>query len=146
MEFSQFNLAGGSEFGREMALTDSSSIASAGGLDTPIAKIPTAVAPDNSHRRAVEISWRWYTSPGATNVQVPLIDCVSAKKITVVELVIEARIIYLLGSFSSQLCESLLNTKAWAVTRAARAAGAMVAGSIAGTIVLYEHLYEPLGT
>lgn len=137
-------LAGGSEFGGQMAAPDRRSIELAGGPDAPIAIIPTAAAPDNNHRRAGENGRRWFTSLGATNVQVvPLLDRNSAADTTVVESVSEARLIYLLGGFPGYLCESLRDTPAWEAMRTACAAGAVLAGSSAGAMVLCQHLNDP---
>ena len=146
MDLGHITLEGGSEFGGQMAAPDLRSIELAGGLDAPIAIIPTAAAPDNNHRRAGENGRRWFTSLGATNVQVvPLLDRDSAEDATVVEMVTEARLIYLLGGFPGHLCESLRNTSAWAAMRAAWAGGAVLAGSSAGAMVLCEHLNDPRG-
>ena len=129
-----------------MELPDRRCIELAGGTDAPIAIIPTAAAPDNNHARAGENGRRWFTSLGATNVQVvPLLDRDSASDVTVVNTVAEARLIYLLGGFPGYLCESLRNTPAWTAIRAAWAGGAVLAGSSAGAMVLCEHLYDPRG-
>jgi cyanophycinase len=144
VDYGHIVLEGGAEFGGQMAAPDRHSIKLAGGLDAPIAIIPTAAAPDDNHRRAGENGRRWFTSLGATNVQVvPLIDRDSAANATVVEMVAEARLIYLLGGFPGYLCESLRNTPAWTAIRAAWASGAVLAGSSAGAMVLCEHLYDP---
>ena len=139
-------LAGGSEFGGQMAAPDRCSIDLAGGLDAPIAIIPTAAAPDNNHRRAGDNGRRWFTSLGATNVEVvPLIDRDTAADQKVVEKIREASLIYLLGGFPGYLCETLRDTPAWTAMLAARAAGAVLAGSSAGAMVLCEHLNDPRG-
>ena len=139
-------LAGGSEFGGHMAVPDRLSIELAGGLDAPIAIIPTAAAPDNNHRRAGENGRRWFTSLGATNVTVvPLVDRNSASEESVVEQIREAKLVYLLGGFPGYLCETLRDTPAWTAMRAARAAGAVLAGSSAGAMVLCQYLNDPRG-
>ena len=139
-------LAGGSEFGGQMAAPDRRSIELAGGLDAPIAVIPTAAAPDNNHRRAGENGRRWFTSLGATNVQVvPLVDRDSAADETIVEQIREAKLVYLLGGFPGYLCETLRDTPAWTAMLAARAGGAVLAGSSAGAMVLCQHLNDPHG-
>ena len=146
MEAGYLLLAGGSEFGGQMAAPDHRGIELAGGLDTPIAIIPTAAAPDNNHRRAGENGRRWFTGLGATNVRVvPLIDRASAADLNVVEAVSEAKLIYLLGGFPGYLCETLRDSPAWSAMRTACAAGAVLAGSSAGAMVLCEHLNDPRG-
>lgn len=139
-------LAGGSEFGGQMAAPDRRGIELAGGPDAPIAIIPTAAAPDNNHRRAGENGRRWFTSLGATNVWVvPLVDRNSAADKTVVDQIREARLLYLLGGFPGYLCETLRNTPAWTAMLAAAAEGAVLAGSSAGAMVLCQHLHDPRG-
>lgn len=146
MESGPILLAGGSEFGGQMAAPDRRSIELAGGLDAPIAIIPTAAAPDNNHRRAGENGRRWFTSLGATSVQVvPLVDRDSAAEKTVVEQIREAKLVYLLGGFPGYLCETLRDTPAWTAMLAARAQGAVLAGSSAGAMVLCQHLNDPHG-
>ncbi len=146
METGHLLLAGGSEFGGQMAAPDRRSIELAGGLDTPIAIIPTAAAPDNNHRRAGENGRRWFTSLGATNVQVvPLIDPASAADSNVIEAAAEAKLIYLLGGFPGYLCETLSGSPAWSAMLTAYAGGAVLAGSSAGAMVLCEHLNDPRG-
>ena len=142
----QILLAGGSEFGGQMAAPDRRSIELAGGLDAPIAIIPTAGTPDNNHRRAGENGRRWFTSLGATEVQVvPLLDRNSASDETVVEQIREAKLVYLLGGFPGYLCESLRDTPAWTAMLASCTAGAVLAGRSAGAMVLCEHLNDPHG-
>lgn len=139
-------LAGGSEFGGQMAAPDRRSLKLAGGPDAPIAIIPTAAAPDNNHRRAGENGRRWFTSLGATNVRVvPLVDRNSAADATVVEQIREAKLIYLLGGFPGYLCETLRDTPAWTAMLAALDAGAVLAGSSAGAMVLCQYLNDPHG-
>ena len=139
-------LAGGSEFGGQMAAPDRRSIQLAGGPDAPIAIIPTAAAPDNNHRRAGENGRRWFTSLGATNVQgVPLVDRDSASEESVVEQIREAKLVYLLGGFPGYLCETLRDSPAWTAMLAARDAGAVLAGSSAGAMVLCQYLNDPRG-
>ncbi len=139
-------LAGGSEFGGRMADPDRRSIELAGGLDAPIAIIPTAAAPDNNHRRAGENGRRWFAGLGATNVTVvPLVDRDSAADENVVDQIKEAKLVYLLGGFPGYLCETLRDSPAWNAMLAARAAGAVLAGSSAGAMVLCQHLNDPRG-
>ena len=146
METGHLLLAGGSEFGGQMAAPDRRSIELAGGLDTPIAIIPTAAAPDDNHLRAGENGRRWFANLGATNVQVvQLIDRASAADSDVVEAVAEAKLIYLLGGFPGYLCETLRGSPAWSAMLTAYAGGAVLAGSSAGAMVLCQHLNDPHG-
>jgi len=61
-------LAGGAEFGGQMAVADRLAIQLAGGPDAAVAILPTAAAPDNNHQRAGENGVNWFKYLGATNV------------------------------------------------------------------------------
>lgn len=137
-------LAGGAEFGGQMAAPDQQAIARAGGMDVPIRIIPAAAAPDNNHQRAGANGVRWFQSLGARNVTaVPLIDTDSANDARIVDELRTARLIYLLGGFPGYLNATLAGSAAWQAMRDAYANGAVLAGSSAGAMVLCEHLYDP---
>jgi cyanophycinase len=55
-------LAGGAEFGGQMAAVDREAIERAGGRDAPIRIIPAAAAPDHNHQRAGRNGERWFRS------------------------------------------------------------------------------------
>ena len=137
-------LEGGAEFSGEMAAPDRRALALAGGLDVPVSIIPTAAAPDNNHQRAGENGKRWFQSLGATDVLVlPLIDRASANDPAIVDTLQKSRIIYLLGGFPHYLGNTLLQSHAWRATMTAHKAGAVIAGSSAGAMVLCEYYYNP---
>ena len=137
-------LEGGAEFGGEMAQPDRRALELAGGLDAPVSIIPTAAAPDNNHQRAGESGKSWFQGLGATHVDVlPLIDNASANDPALVDALNKSRMIYLLGGFPHYLGQALSRSAAWQAMLAAHQAGAVIAGSSAGAMVLCEYYYHP---
>jgi len=140
-------LAGGSEFGGQMAVADRQAIALAGGADVPIRIIPAAAAPDNNHQRAGQNGVNWFRSLGATNVAaVPLIDRSSADDPAIVRELARAGLIYLLGGFPHHLIQSLSGSRSWQSILSALGNGAVIAGSSAGAMVLCEFYFDPAGS
>ena len=137
-------LAGGAEFGGRMREPDLHAIELAGGLDVPIRIIPTAAAPDNNHKRAGNNGVRWFKSLGARDVDVTfVIDKASAQDKSLASHLRSAKLIYLLGGFPRHLGETLSDSFAWQAVMDAYHAGAVIAGSSAGAMVLCEHYYDP---
>lgn len=137
-------LEGGAEFGGAMSEPDLQAIQLAGGLQAPIAVLPTAAAPDNNHRRAGRDALNWFRSLGARNADiVPVIDKDSANDASLAEQLRVARLIYMLGGFPRHLADTLRDSLAWEAAAQAYAAGAILGGSSAGAMVLCEHCYDP---
>ncbi len=137
-------LAGGAEFGGEMATPDRRALALAGGLSARISIIPAAAAPDNNHRRAGENGVQWFRRLGATAVRaLPLIDRVSAEDPGVVRDLRQSALLYILGGFPRYLEQSLTGSTAWAAIIEAYRNGAVVAGASAGAMVLCSHYFDP---
>jgi cyanophycinase len=137
-------LAGGAEFGGRMAEPDLRAIELAGGVDARISIIPTAAAPDHNHERAGRNGVLWFESLEARNVAaLPLIDRASADSPAIVAALRESWLIYLLGGFPHYLGQTLLGSASWQAIVAAYHAGAVVAGSSAGAMVLCQHYYNP---
>ncbi len=137
-------LEGGAEFGGRMADPDCRAIDLAGGPTVPISIIPTAAAPDNNHRRAGNNGVSWFRSLGATHVEsLSLIDKASANDAAIVDSIARSRLIYLLGGFTGYLGETLKNSASWQVMLSAYEAGAVIAGSSAGAMVLCQYYYDP---
>jgi cyanophycinase len=137
-------LAGGAEFGGQMAAPDRRAIELAGGLDAQISVIPAAAAPDHNHERAGANGVRWFQSLGARNVAaLALIDGASAAQPALVAALRESRLIYLLGGFTHYLGQTLAGSASWRAILAAYQSGAVVAGSSAGAMVLCQHYYDP---
>jgi cyanophycinase len=136
-------LEGGAEFGGRMRDPDLKAIELAGGFDASIRIIPTAAAPDNNHQRAGNNGIRWFQSLGAKDViSLPLIDKVSANDAGIAKSLREAKLIYMLGGFTSYLGETLKESAAWEAVLEAYRDGAIVAGSSAGAMVMCEFYYD----
>jgi len=137
-------LEGGAEFGGAMAEPDRRAIALAGGRIEHYRIVPAAAAPDHNHERAGGNGARWFRGLGARDVaSLPLIDRAAAERIEIVAALRAARLIYLLGGFTHYLGQTLLGSASWRAIAEAHAAGAVVAGSSAGAMVLCEHYYDP---
>ncbi len=137
-------LAGGAEFGGQMAVPDREAIALAGGETAQIVILPTAAAPDNNHTRAGQNGKRWFESLGACSVQVaPVIDAASAASEEIAAQIRSARLVYLLGGFTHYLAQTLAGSLAWEAVLEAHRAGAVIAGSSAGAMVLAQHYFDP---
>lgn len=137
-------LEGGAEFGGLMSRPDLRAIEFAGGFDASISIIPTAAAPDNNHRRAGNNGVNWFRRLGAHNVEVlPLIDKTSANDSAIVSALRQSRLIYLLGGFTGYLGETLTGSASWQAMLDAYEAGAVIAGSSAGAMVLCQYYYDP---
>jgi cyanophycinase len=137
-------LEGGAEFGGRMRDPDLQAIALAGGFETPIRILPTAAAPDNNHERAGNNGIRWFESLGAREVvSLPIIDKLSANEERLARSLREARLIYMLGGFPGYLGKVLKGSVAWEAVLEAYQAGAVIAGSSAGAMVMCEFYYDP---
>lgn len=137
-------LEGGAEFGGHMRNPDLKAIELAGGFESPVRIIPTAAAPDNNHRRAGNNGVRWFQSLGAKDViSLPLIDRASANDEEIARSLRQAKLIYMLGGFTGYLGETLKGSLTWDAALEAYAAGAVVAGSSAGAMVMCESYYDP---
>ena len=137
-------LEGGAEFGGRMSEPDRIALNLAGGLSVPVRILPTAAAPDQNHLRAGRNGANWFTSLGATDVQVSyVIDSASANDESIANELRSAKLIYLLGGFPGFTGRTLANSKAWEAMLEAYRNGAVIAGSSAGAMVLCEHYFDP---
>lgn len=137
-------LAGGAEFGGQMAEPDRQAIDLAGGPSAKISIIPTAAAPDNNHQRAGENGERWFRQLGASQVSVvSLIDRASANDPRIAEQLRTSGLIYMLGGFTHYLGQTLLDSDAWAAALEAYHAGAVIGGSSAGAMVMCDTYFDP---
>lgn len=123
---------------------DLQAIARAGGFEAPIRILPTAAAPDNNHERAGNNGIRWFESLGARQVvSLPIIDKLSANEERLAKSLRDARLIYMLGGFPGYLGNVLKESVAWDAVLEAYQAGAVIAGSSAGAMVMCEFYYDP---
>lgn len=137
-------LEGGAEFGGAMSAPDRRAIELAGGYKIPITIIPTAAAPDNNYQRAGNNGTRWFRSLGATNVEsVPLIDRDSANDERIAAAISRSRLIYMLGGFTGYLGETLKDSASVRAMLEAYEAGAVIAGSSAGAMVMCQYYSDP---
>ena len=137
-------LAGGAEFSDRMEKPDRRAIELAGGFSASINIIPAAAAPDNNHQRAAHNGIRWFKKLGAVNVAaLPLIDRKSADDPVVVKSLQQSKMIYMPGGFPQHLAQSLAGSDSWQAILAAHQAGAVIAGSSAGAMILCDHYYDP---
>jgi cyanophycinase len=137
-------LAGGAEFGGQMAAVDRQALTAAGGLAAPVAIIPAAAAPDLNAERAGKNGVRWFRRLGAEQVEaLPLVDRPSADDPAIADRLRRARLVYLLGGFPAHLADSLRGSLSWQALKEAYQSGAVIAGSSAGAMVLGRHCYDP---
>lgn len=137
-------LEGGAEFGGQMAEPDRHALALAGGNDVPVCIIPTAAAPDNNYQRAGSNGVNWFRRLGATQVEsLPLIDKASANDAALAAKIQQAHLIYILGGFTGYLGETLAGSASYRAMLAAYEAGAVIAGSSAGAMVMCQYYFDP---
>ncbi len=137
-------LEGGAEFGGRMAEPDRRAMELAGGTDALITIIPTAAAPDNNHLRAGSNGVNWFQSLGARQVElVLLIDKASANDPKIAARISHSRLIYMLGGFTGYLGETLANSASYRAMLTAYEAGAVIAGSSAGAMVMCQYYSDP---
>ena len=74
---------------------------------------------------------------------VPVLDRASPDDPALAQQVEAARLVYLLGGFTHYLNQALAGSRCLAAMRAAYAAGAVIAGSSAGAMVLCQHSFHP---
>lgn len=127
-----------------MSEPDRRAIHLAGGMDSPMVILPTAAAPDHNDRRAGSRGKAWFSSLGATRVDVvPILSKITAEQAELAERVRQARFIYLLGGFPDYLATTLAGSLAWKAALEVYAAGGVLGGSSAGAMVLCEYHYNP---
>lgn len=137
-------LEGGAEFTGRMAEADRRAIELAGGPEAPIVIIAAAAVPDHNQERAGNNGKRWFNQLGARNVTVSaLVDRATADRAAVADELRQARLIFLLGGFTHYLGQAIAGSRSWQAIGEAHAAGAVIAGSSAGAMVLCEYYYNP---
>ena len=137
-------LEGGSEFNAGMAAADERAMAVCGGRAQPVRIVPAAAAPDDNHGRAAANGVSWFQSLGAADVRaVDIIDRASADRPDLAKEIERARLVFVLGGFTRYLAETLSESLAWQAMVSAHRAGAVIAGSSAGAMVLCEHYFDP---
>lgn len=137
-------LEGGCEFQGKMAEPDRKALALAGGKAARIIIIPTAAAPDNNATRAGKNALKWFRELGAGHVtSLPVIDDKTADNKEFSNKLKQANLIYILGGFPGFLENTLRGSRCLGAILSAYRAGALLAGSSAGAMVLCEWYFDP---
>lgn len=137
-------LEGGGEFSGAMRAADERALALGGGASAAVRVVPAAAAPDANHMIAGQNGVHWFKELGATDVRaLGIIDPASAQRPDMSAELETARLIFLLGGFPGHLAETLSGSRAWRAVLKALSAGAVLAGSSAGAMVLCEHYFDP---
>jgi cyanophycinase len=136
-------LEGGREFRQGMKPADERAMAVGGGRTARIRIIPAAAAPDDNDLRAGANGVAWFQALGGHDVRaLPIINRVSADQPDLAEELEAAGLVFMLGGFTRYLAETLADSRAWEAMKTAHRAGAVIAGSSAGAMVLCEHYYD----
>ena len=106
--------------------------------------VPTAAAYEHPDR-LVEGATRWFGELGATVRSLPVLSRADALRPENVSPMAEARCIYLAGGSPMHLRSVLKDSPVWDALVEAWQAGATVAGSSAGAMVLCDPMVDPRG-
>ncbi len=137
-------LEGGREFSGAMRAADECALVLCGGASAPVRIVPAAAAPDANHLAAGQNGVRWFKRLGATDVRaLGIIDPASAQRPDMSAELETARLIFLLGGFPGHLAGTFAGSRAWHAVLKALGAGAVLAGSSAGAMVLCAHYFDP---
>lgn len=134
-------LVGGAEWSD--GCTFDSGLLEAAGTDEVVV-LPTGSAYEGPHL-LVERAEAWFGSLGARVVEAPVLRRPDAFVESNVQIVRDARFVYLAGASAMHLRSVVLDTPLWAAIVAAWQDGAVLAGSAAGADVLCEPMVDPRG-
>jgi cyanophycinase len=135
-------LEGGNEFRGAMEEADRAALRAAG--PGPVVIVPAAAAPECGQRQAGANGVRWFKGLGASDVSsTGWVEGRSEDDAAIAQAVAASRLIFITGGSPRYLAEALQGSRVWAATRAAHAAGTVLAGSSAGAMVLCEAYYDP---
>jgi cyanophycinase len=135
-------LVGGGEWRDGCREFDARLLESSGGTDVVV--LPTAAAYEHPER-AVEWASRYFTALGAKVRGLMVLTRADADDEANAAAIAGARFIYLGGGSPLHLRSVLKETKAWEAIDQAWHAGAVVAGSSAGAMVLCDPMVDPRG-
>jgi cyanophycinase len=137
-------LAGGTEFEGMMFQPDLRAIELAGGNDAPICILPTAIGRGHRYENAGAEGVQWFRDLGGREVEyLPVMNKKAANDTQLAGRISNARLIYLMSGFMGYLGRTLANSECWKAMLSAYHAGAVIAGSGAGAMVLCQHFYDP---
>ncbi len=106
--------------------------------------LPTAAAYEHPEKR-VEAAEAWFSGLGASARGVFVLGRADAEDADLAARVAAGRFVYLSGGSAMHLRSVLKGSKVWAALLEAWAAGAVVAGSGAGAMVLSDPMVDPRG-
>lgn len=134
-------LVGGGEW-RPGCAFDAELLERSGGGDVLV--LPTAAAYERPER-AVATAVEWFAGLGGTAMGLPVLQRTDAMVQANADAVAGARFIYLAGGSPLHLRSVLKETPVWEALVGAWEAGAVVAGSSAGAMVLCDPMIDPRG-
>jgi cyanophycinase len=135
-------LVGGAEFTDACRAVDTDLLATAGG--GPVLVLPTAAAFEHPER-AVDHARAWFASLGAEASGQMVLTRADAMDPVHAAAVRAARFVYLTGGSPMHLRSTLKGTPVWDALVEAYRAGAVVAGSSAGAMVITDPMTDPRG-
>jgi cyanophycinase len=137
-------LEGGSEFQGKMEEADRKALALAGGGEAKIAIIPTAAAPGNNSKLAGDNALKWFRKLGVVYaISLPIVDKKAADDPALSAELKRANFIFILGGFPGYLENTLRDSRCLDALLGAYNKGAVLAGSSAGAMVLFEWYFDP---
>ncbi len=137
-------LAGGAEFMGQMAEADQRALRLAGGMTAPVSLIPTAAVPEKGHEQGGKNGQAWFKGLGVRSVRIlPVLDRPSADRPEIADVLRRSRMIYFLGGSPAYLAATLRGTQTWQAVWDAGSGGAVIGGSSAGAMVLFETFWDP---
>ncbi|HEX5679307.1 MAG TPA: Type 1 glutamine amidotransferase-like domain-containing protein [Desulfobacterales bacterium] len=135
-------LEGGNEFRGAMEEADRAALRAA--APGPVTIVPAAAVPEGGQLQAGANGVRWFKALGAADARsTGWIDGSSQADAAIADAVAASGVIFLTGGSPRYLAEALQGSRVWSAMRGAHAAGAVLAGSSAGAMVLCEAYYDP---
>jgi cyanophycinase len=137
-------LVGAGEFEPAMAEFDLGLLAATGRQRPRVAIVPTAAFPDgeDAFQRSAALGIEHFSGLGAEVEPVLVRDRAAADDTAHAQAVGEADLVYLSGGRPGHLCNAVDGTALGRALRDAHARGAVIAGSVAGAMVLAERSFE----
>jgi cyanophycinase len=136
-------LAGGAEFQSGCDEADRMLIDAAGGAGAHVAIVPTAAAAEGAPKMAAANGVRHFNRLGAQAEGVMIVDAATANDESLAAQLAAARLIYIAGGDPGYLLRCLRDSLAWRAMLDAWRAGAVLAGSSAGAMVLCDAMWNP---
>ena len=134
-------LVGGGEWGEGCGF-DADLLAASGGAEVLV--LPTAAAYEHP-QRAVEAATAWFAALGATVRPLMVMSRADAEDASNAAVVRDARFVYLADGSPMHVRSVLKQSRVWHALDQAWEAGAVVAGSGAGAMILGDPMIDPRG-